>query len=116
MTSKSFCRANLALSQYRKAMDYTNKCLVSITNTRGSNRYANRLSGYAYLCRGNANLGTSSYNEALVDFENTFGSAHKQNDKPLECLACCSMCTLYMQIKDYEKVNCSGKKSRNKGL
>ena len=100
-----FFRANLALSQYPKAMDYANKCLNTIASTRGNNQYANRLSGYAYLCRGKANLGLSHYRKSLEDLEKAISVAHGQEEKSLECLTCCSMCTLYLQVKDYEKVN-----------
>ena len=98
-------RANLALSQYKKTLDYCKKCISAITNNRSGSSLTKRLNGFAYLYKGKAHMGLSCFKEALEDYEKALSLAHDQDDKKLECLVCCAMCTLYLQVRDYEKVS-----------
>lgn len=101
-----FCifRANLNLSRFAKVLDYSKKSLEKINEIRETDSRAVKLSGYYYLYKGKGDLGLSDIKEAIKNFEKSFDLAQSQAEKRLECLVCCSMVALYLQLKDIEKV------------
>nr|NP_001071936.1 zinc finger protein [Ciona intestinalis]BAE93343.1 zinc finger protein [Ciona intestinalis] len=101
----NMAKGNLLMSQYKNSEKYATKCLSVLCSVRKSNLNAIKLSGYAYLYKARSNLGFSNFRNALEDLERSLRVAHDQEDRRLECFACCAMGALYLQLKDYEKGN-----------
>uniref|UniRef100_H2YLP3 Rapsyn myristoylation/linker region N-terminal domain-containing protein n=1 Tax=Ciona savignyi TaxID=51511 RepID=H2YLP3_CIOSA len=101
----NLAKVNLIKSQYKSCEKYSSKCLSLVSTIRRVYTDGLKLSGHAYLYKANANLGLSNFKQTLEDLERSLSVANDQDDKQLECLACGTMSSLYIQLKDYEKGN-----------
>jgi len=99
-----YFRVNLLASQYNKALNYARKSLEHLENIRGACPQAVQLRGYAHLWAGHSFIGLSNFKRAMEHLEKSLNAAQSQNDTALESLSCCALGTLYLELKDYEKV------------
>uniref|UniRef100_A0A672SPT9 43 kDa receptor-associated protein of the synapse n=1 Tax=Sinocyclocheilus grahami TaxID=75366 RepID=A0A672SPT9_SINGR len=94
----NLARSNEKLCEFQKTVSYCETCL----NMQGTT-VSLQLNGQVCLSMGNAYLGLSIFQKALVSYEKALRYAHNNDDKMLECRVCCSLGNFYIQLKDYEK-------------
>lgn len=94
----NLARSNEKLCDFQKTVSYCETCL----NMQGTT-VSLQLNGQVCLSMGNAYLGLSVFQKALVSYEKALRYAHNNDDKMLECRVCCSLGNFYIQLKDFEK-------------
>lgn len=90
----NLARSNEKLCEFQKTVSYCETCL----NMQGTT-VSLQLNGQVCLSMGNAYLGISVFQKALVSYEKALRYAHNNDDKMLECRVCCSLGNFYIQLK-----------------
>ncbi len=90
----NLARSNEKLCEFQKTVSYCETCL----NMQGTT-VSLQLNGQVCLSMGNAYLGLSVFQKALVSYEKALRYAHNNDDKMLECRVCCSLGNFYIQLK-----------------
>jgi len=91
----NLARGNERLSLFNKAVLFSKECL-------NVNSKEDKLSGYAYLCLGNAYFGLSDFSNSTKAIEMALTIARQSRDRRLELLANTSLGLMFCTLKDHE--------------